>query len=66
MITGRVKWFDSAKGFGFLVPDVGGTDVFVHIRAVTEGVELRESQRVEFEEVPSRGSRARLKLRGCG
>ena len=48
---GRVKWFDSHRGFGFIVPDEGGADVFVHITAV-EQADLRgldEGQKVSYE-----------------
>jgi CspA family cold shock protein len=51
MATGTVKWFNAEKGFGFIAPDEGGKDVFVHITAVREaGLEgLRDEQKVEFE-----------------
>ena len=51
MATGVVKWFNSTKGFGFIEPDAGGDDVFVHISAVERaGLQgLNEGQRVEFE-----------------
>jgi CspA family cold shock protein len=50
--TGTVKWFNSAKGFGFIELDGGGSDVFVHISAVERSGmnELREGQKVSFEE----------------
>ena len=49
--TGTVKWFNATKGFGFIVPDNGGSDVFVHISAVeAAGLSaLNENQKVEFE-----------------
>ncbi len=55
--TGTVKWFDPAKGFGFIVPDNGGNDVFVHISAVQAAglSSLDEGQKVEFEEQENRG-----------
>ena len=51
MATGTVKWFDKRKGFGFLTPDVGPWDVFVHVSAVRAAgmASLDEGQRVEFE-----------------
>lgn len=51
MATGIVKWFNPTKGFGFIVPDEGGKDVFVHISAVEQaGMQtLNEGQRVNFE-----------------
>jgi cold shock protein len=51
MATGTVKWFNAGKGFGFITPDNGGKDVFVHHSAIaTSGYrELTEGQRVEFE-----------------
>ncbi len=56
MPTGVVKWFNPTKGFGFIVPDEGGNDVFVHITAVERaGLQsLNEGQKVQYEVVPSR------------
>jgi CspA family cold shock protein len=59
MPVGTVKWFNSTKGFGFIQPEGGGADVFVHISAVERaGLRtLAEGQRVSFEEQrdPKRG-----------
>ena len=51
MPTGTVKWFNGQKGFGFIQPDNGGTDVFVHISAVERAGlrDLREGQKVSYE-----------------
>jgi CspA family cold shock protein len=58
--TGTVKWFNATKGFGFIVPDNGGSDVFVHISAVeAAGISaLNENQKVEFEIQENRGKKA--------
>jgi CspA family cold shock protein len=60
-LTGRVKWFNSQKGFGFIVPDNGGKDLFVHYSAIkSEGYKtLKEGQKVEFEiEQTDKGEKA--------
>lgn len=51
MQTGTVKWFNATKGFGFIQPDEGGADVFVHISAVERAGlgSLQEGQKVSFE-----------------
>lgn len=60
MASGIVKWFDPAKGFGFIQPEDGSKDVFVHISAVQKaGIEsLAEGQRVSFDVVSERGKSA--------
>ena len=56
MSTGTVKWFSSEKGFGFITPDDGGKDVFVHITAVERSSvgPLSENMRVSFETEPDK------------
>ncbi|AQT47715.1 MULTISPECIES: cold-shock protein [Bartonella] len=58
MATGTVKWFNTTKGFGFIQPDDGGADVFVHISAVERsGMNgLTEGQKVSYEVVQDRRS----------
>ncbi|HEY0568484.1 MAG TPA: cold-shock protein [Xanthobacteraceae bacterium] len=57
MAKGTVKWFNATKGYGFIQPQSGGKDVFVHISAVERAglSSLNEGQVVEFEEVSNRG-----------
>jgi CspA family cold shock protein len=59
MATGTVKWFNSTKGFGFIEPDEGGADAFVHITAVQKaGLKgLDEGQRVNYELIEGRGGK---------
>jgi CspA family cold shock protein len=65
MPTGTVKWFNPDKGFGFIQPQDGGKDVFVHITAVqAAGLQsLNENQKVTYEVVTERGKEAAANLR---
>ena len=60
MATGTVKWFNGTKGYGFIEPDDGGKDVFVHVSAVeAAGLSgLQEDQKVSYEIVENRGKQA--------
>jgi cold shock protein len=68
MATGTVKWFNATKGFGFIQPEDGGKDVFVHISAVERAGlrELNEGQKVAYEIVADkrtgRSSASNLKV----
>ena len=57
MASGIVKWFNATKGYGFIQPDSGGKDVFVHISAVGKAGlnDLREGDKVTFDVVPNKG-----------
>lgn len=60
MATGVVKWFNATKGFGFIAPDDGGNDVFVHISAVERAglTGLNDNQKVSYELQSGRDGRA--------
>jgi cold shock protein len=63
--TGTVKWFNSTKGFGFIQPDSGAKDVFVHISAAEKAglSNLNEGPKVSYEEVANRGKTSAENLR---
>jgi cold shock protein len=66
MATGTVKWFNAQKGYGFIQPESGGADVFVHISAVERAGmdDLREGQRLNYElEQGQRGRVSAVNLR---
>jgi len=65
MALGTVKWFNSQKGYGFIQPQSGGKDVFVHISAVERaGLNtLNEGQQVQYEEVADKGKTSAQNLK---
>jgi len=65
MATGTVKWFNPTKGYGFIQPQDGGKDVFVHISAVERAglSSLNEGQVIEYELVSNRGKQAAENLK---
>ena len=65
MATGKVKWFNVTKGFGFITPDDGGKDVFVHITAVQQAglQDLKDGQKVSYELKEERGKSAAANLK---
>ena len=66
MAIGTVKWFNATKGYGFIQPDTGGKDVFVHISAVERAglSSLNEGAKVSFEVVANRGKEVGRKPQG--
>jgi cold shock protein len=66
MPKGTVKWFNATKGYGFIQPQGGGKDVFVHISAVERAglSSLNEGQAIEYEEVSNRGKTSAEKISG--
>lgn len=67
MAQGTVKWFNATKGFGFIQPDNGGPDVFVHISAVERAGmrSLNEGQKISFEVTNERGKDAATNLQAA-
>jgi cold shock protein len=67
MATGTVKWFNATKGFGFIQPEGGSKDVFVHISAVEKSGlgTLNEGQRVSFDIVTERGKQSAGNLKAA-
>lgn len=60
MATGTVKWFNTTKGYGFIEPEDGGKDAFVHISAVERAglTSLREGQKISYELQPGRNGKS--------
>lgn len=56
-MRGKVKWYDRKRGYGFVSPETGGPDVFVHISALPEGSELFENDVISFEPGPGRNGK---------
>ena len=67
MATGTVKWFNPTKGYGFIQPDDGGKDVFVHISAVEKAgmTSLADGQAISYEVVTERGKQAAANLQSA-
>jgi len=67
MATGTVKWFNPAKGYGFIAPEDGGKDVFVHVSAIERAGmgTLNEGQRVSYEVTTERGKSAASDLKAA-
>lgn len=58
MENGTVKFFNTDRGYGFIEPDAGGSDMFFHVSQIADGIKLREGDRVQFEIGESRGKPA--------
>lgn len=67
MASGTVKWFDEKKGFGFIIPDEGGSDLFVHHTSIVgEGFRtLKDGQKVEFEAAQGKKGMEATEVKPC-
>ena len=67
MAVGTVKWFDEKKGFGFIIPEDGGADLFVHhSNIVTDGFRtLKDGQKVEFEAAQGKKGMEATEVKPC-
>jgi len=67
MATGTVKWFNPSKGYGFIEPDQGGNDVFVHISAVEKSglSTLDEGQKIDYEVQEEKGKQSACNLKAA-
>ncbi len=65
MATGKVKWFNPTKGYGFIQPEQGGSDVFVHISALEKAgiATLNENQRVSYELATNKGKTSAVNIK---
>ena len=65
MASGKVKWFNATKGYGFITPDDGGKDVFVHITAVQKAglTDLKDNQKVSYDLSDERGKSTATNLK---
>lgn len=68
MANGTVKWFNPTKGYGFIQPETGGADVFVHISAVEKAglMGLNEGQKVSYELATNKGKTSAVNLKLLG
>ena len=64
MLTGTVKWFNPTKGYGFITPDNGEGDVFIHISAVEKAglFQLNDGQKLEFEIASNKGKESAVNI----